>query len=752
MDDVVSVTWRDGDGELGSGTDLETELDPGIHDLTALADVGDEAYSASFENGTSVVVDPRPDVSLTTSQSNDELTGTVEATDEFGNLDSVQLFVDDERVREWSSANGTEFETSFSVALDSDQNSNRVRVVVSDEREQSVTETNKAGEPELVRSGFVNGPVDSYHPRIDSDRYTAVHETVIDLNGVDQRDVSPKLDPFADYSDLQRLDTTRNYKPDRDILKITSEWAGKAPDSYKIMTIMGDEMGTADTFEVEYSDPEPRIEVIDEGEDSENKAHRLLIDVSDSFDPDGGRVNFEPHDWDRKPDDPDRIALEFNDMPGLTIMDDNGGSIDLSSELYDYWSPEFKQVEEVSEGPYKSDDTVKFRVKTETFLIEDPSYDLSLDLKLVGATGDVTQWKRISHDADAGPDPNPHEVGHPQYTGIVEVDASSYLNSDNSYLKIVNDKEVTWKQLPSVTAFEEDDFSRDNTSITSIRYVHEETIEKTVSSRAAKSRYEAKGYRVTDTSRALEAATIERLRSSPKIVDRRTFSSKTERQRFLSTHPNWSPSGTTVQTQSAETTKWFNFPHPGHGYTGEKRTKRICSGPNAFMRGGRCVPIESTDTITQYLHNYEEEKDTTIYKAKKLRIRTNWDSIRVVSTAEAASRWSKWPDIRVGSRTYSKEWEMVKSTDEITVTDSYKNASEVIRTTATVEYDREYSLQRGSAMHDTSTTPQSTVNVDQVNAITTFEGPKSRTEVIQSIESGKVVSTFNQSEYVAPEY
>ncbi len=746
-DDAESVIWRRGDGELGSGTDLDVEWEPGTHELTAFADVGDEGYSVSFENGTTVVVDPRPDVSLKTSQSNDTLSGTVEATDEFGNLDSVRLFVDDERVREWSGANGTRFETSFSVALDKDQNSNRVRVVAVDGRGQSVSETNEAGEPELVRSGFVNGPVDSYDPRIDSDRYTAVHETVIDLNGVDPGEVSLKIGPSENYSDLQRLDVSRNYVHSKDNIKVVSKWAGQAPNSYKITSIYGDLEANTDVFEVTYSDPEPRIEVIDEGEDSEDKAHRLLIDVSDSFDPDGGSLEFRAQDRDRKPNDPDRIALEFSDTPGLKIIDEQRNSVDLSSELYDYWSPEFKQVEEVSEGPYEPNDTIRFKVKTETFHLADRDYDLSLDLQLDGANGDVTEWRRVSHSADAGHDPNLHEVRHPQYVGTVEVTAQSYLDPETPYLVIANDEEASWEPLPSAPVVEEEeDLTRNNISITSIEYTQEETIEKTVSSRAARARYEAKGYRVTDTSKTLETITIERRQSAPpEVVDTQTFSSRTERRRFLSTRPNWSPDGTTVQTQSIETTEWLDLPHPGRGYTGEKRTKRICSGSGAFMRGGRCVPFDSTDSVTQYLHRYEEKEDKTMYKAKKLTSGDHWDPIGVVSTRDEAAKWSEHPGIRAGSRTYSQDWEMMKNTGGLTVSDSYSDASEVVRTTATVKYDRQYSVRRGSRMHDTSTTLEKTVTVDQVKGTTTFEGLKSRKQIIQSVESGGRVSTSDCS-------
>ncbi|WP_256390574.1 PKD domain-containing protein [Natronoarchaeum rubrum] len=742
VDDVESVSWHDDDGSRGSGVTLDTEWEAGTHELTALADVGDDTYSASFENGTSVVVDPRPEVSLTMSQTDGTLSGSVDATDEFGNLDSVELFVDDERVREWAPANGEVFDTSFSVDLDSGQNSNRVRVVVTDRRGQSAADTNRAGEPDLVRSGFVNGPVDSYHERLDPERYTAIHKTVIDLNGVDPGAVSPELVPSGDDPELQKIKADeRKYDTKTDVLTITSYWAGKAPEEYKIYMksdVLGDSRGE---FRVTNSDPEPRIEVIDEGEDSENKGYRLLIDVSDSFDPDGGPLNFRAQDRDRRPDDPDLIGLEFSDTPGLVITDGDGNSVDLSSELYDYWSPEFKKVEEVSEGPYKPDDTIRFKVKTETFHLADRDYDPSLELRVKGGEGEVTEWRPVSHDADAGPDPNLHEIRHPQYVGTVEVDARSYLNPEAPFLVIANVKQTSWERLPSVDVFEEDRLERNNASISSIEYTQKEIIERTVTSQAERYRHEAKGYRVEDSSKTLETITIEKRRSKPpEVVDTRTFSSKTMRKLFLSTHPNWSPSGTTVETREIEINRWLGAPRSAGRYTGEKRVKRICSGSGAFMRAGRCVPIESTETVTQYLHIFHGEKDKTMYLAEKSETRTYWEPIGAVTTPQEASIWTEQSGIRVGSQTYSKEWKMVKRTGSTIVSDSYSDASDVVRTSATVEYDRQYSLRGGANVYDKSTPHEKTVTVDQISGTISFEGFKSKREIIKSVESGARIS------------
>jgi hypothetical protein len=44
--------------------------------------------------------------------------------------------------------------------------------------------------PEVISSGFVNNPVDSYHPRIDASRYVGHHVIKVDLNGANPENVS----------------------------------------------------------------------------------------------------------------------------------------------------------------------------------------------------------------------------------------------------------------------------------------------------------------------------------------------------------------------------------------------------------------------------------------------------------------------------------------------------------------------------------------------------------------------------------
>ncbi len=46
--DDVTVTWKDGDVELGTGSPLEVKLKPGEHTITAVVDDGTDQVEDSF--------------------------------------------------------------------------------------------------------------------------------------------------------------------------------------------------------------------------------------------------------------------------------------------------------------------------------------------------------------------------------------------------------------------------------------------------------------------------------------------------------------------------------------------------------------------------------------------------------------------------------------------------------------------------------------------------------------------------------
>ncbi|SNZ02387.1 hypothetical protein SAMN06269185_0009 [Natronoarchaeum philippinense] len=740
-DAVDGATWYDDDGARGDRPRLDTQWKAGTHQLFAAASIGPNAYPAAFDNGTRVVVDPRPQVSVNVSQSDATLTGTISASDGFGNLDSVTLYVDGESSRQWSPDSGSGFRTGFSVSLPAEQDSSQVRVVATDERGQTAAASNTAGEPEIVRSGFVNGPVDSYHERIDPDRYTAVHETVVELNGVDPSTVSPQLSSIFDYSDLRQLEAPRrHYDPDTGRLTITSEWAGKAPSSYTFSITSNQLEYDRSSFTVTNSPPEPRIEIVDEGQDSHYEGHLLRVDVSGTFDPDGDKLYFNVQDRRRNSDDPDVIGIEFDDTPGLNIIGEQH-RVDLSSKLYDYWSPDITSVEEVSTGPYNANDSIRFRFETETYQLANPEYTPSFDVQFRGSTGRVIELNKEVRGSTTGPDPAPKEFDHPRYVGTVEVDASSYLDSTNPYIGLANVEQPSQSrqlvELPSVNVFERDKLQRNNVEVTDIQYMQAKKYQKRTSSVRTRIRYQSMGYRIQSSSRSLDTITIESRETRPVVVDTKTFSSRARRKQYISTHPLWSTAGTTEQQTTREVTEWYDTRHSARGYTGKKRVRTTCSGPEAYRYGGRCVPSTALDSNTQYLHRYSKKKKIheTMYVAEKRETRNQWTHHRNVNSRLIASLLTRNSDLRIGSRQYSTQWNLVKSSDETFVSNSYEDPSDVIKTMAAVKTDLQYT-KVGITPPDNKL-----MTIRQLDGDTVFAGYKTRKEIVDAVKSGAHIST-----------
>lgn len=735
-DDVESVTWYDESGEIGTGTELDTEWDAGTHELYATVE-GVDSDRVTFEDGTRVVADPRPNVSMTASRGDGEFTGSLTVTDEFGNLDSVTLYVGEEMAQEWTPDDGATFETPFTVDRAINPNSSRIRAVATDDRDQSATESNQPGTPELVRSGFVNGPVDSYHERIDPDRYTAVHEIVIDLNGVDPSEVSPNIDLTDSRSVLTSLGSPkRQYNRETDNLLIRSKWASETLGEHTI-SLRGEHIPHfGSTLEITSSPPEVRLDILDEGEDSHYDGYKLLVDVSESFDPDGSDLTFHTKNQEVREGDSDQIGLVFSKSPELRVSDQQGNTVVLSSQLYDYWSPDITSIEEVSNGPYEANDTVRFSVETGTYQISDVGYEPNFDVRFKNTEGKVLDWNKGSHKENTGHDHNPKEHGHPKFSGTVQIKAASFQSLGTPKVGVANTEKrsqsTTWKSFPRVDVYEQSNLERNNVVVSDIEYTEQPTkYERSVSSRADLLRYESRGYHVEQKSETLKAITIERRQITGSVVeDKRTFPSRAERRQFTSTHNDWSRAGTTEHTTLKVKTEWFDTRSGKGSFTGRTRAKTVCVGDDARQYGGRCVPADSYDKNTQYLHRYYEKVDEKMYAAEKRVPDIQWNKYATVHSERTASRYARRGGYRVGNRYYSTRWELVKYVDRRTTSSSYDEASNVIKTTAIVE--GEFHDQKSSRSTSKS---YGTVTKDFKRSIA-FDGLKSREEIVTAVEEG----------------
>lgn len=134
-----------------------------------------------------------------------------------------------------------------------------------------------------------------------------------------------------------------------------------------------------------------------------------------------------------------------------------------------------------------------------------------------------------------------------------------------------------------------------------------------------------------------------------------------------------------------------------------------------------------------------------MYVAEKWESQTHWETVRVDKSPRDALIWSTLPDVRIGSRTYSKKWKMVKHTGDTVTSSSYDDASDVIKTTAIVEVDRQYTMRKSASMYRSSTGNEDIVTADSLRGTVAFRGLKSRKEITQSVKSGSRISVSHCS-------
>ena len=414
---VRSISWFGDGARLGSDRTLTTDWEPGDHSLYAMVTYSDGSDDiARFSGGsTTVVADPKPSVELPSLDSYGAVSGRATASDSYDNLRSVhvrlggteigQIKMDATspgRMRHYRtvSFDSQEFEAGEQYTL-------TVTAVARRGQTSTLERTlTPAKMPEIIQSGFVKNNVDSYDERIDPKRYTAHHVTKIDLNGVDPEDVRVTVLESRDGLESIPENNNRNYQSGSNLLIIDSYWAGKRPGSYHLgqkMTVNGRKTNNKEwermyysTLNVHPSPPEIRLTVINDGTTGYGPSNwGMVVDASDSFDPDGSELKFI---WKKgaEPIIPDNMTAKFRsvELAELELRDGYGLSSYRRFDFLDEYVPNIEDVTVLSEGSYKPNDTVRLRVTTDQYQFSKNSYHLQygLGISVEGATGSVDKW------------------------------------------------------------------------------------------------------------------------------------------------------------------------------------------------------------------------------------------------------------------------------------------------------------------------------------------------------------------------
>ncbi len=471
--------------------------------------------------------------------------------------------------------------------------------------------------PKIIRSGFVNNNVDSYNTRIDPKRYTAHHVTKIKLNGIDPGDVQvsdSNVNP--NVRELSRKTTANKH-----VLIIREDIAGVYPGKYEVSSEysvlndkrndIGEMLQGRSTLHVTPSPPEIRLNVTNDGTTGYRPIDwGLVVDASGSFDPDHTELRYI---WMKgaRPITADNKTAKFssNNFAKLKIKDRYGI---ISMREFNYindFVPNVEDLEVLSEGPYKPNDTVRFRVTTDRFQFSKNryQYNYKLGINIRGVSGSVTEWQKreVTFDHRSVRE----STGEIRvYSGIVEIPASQLFQSENQpKIRVYNEnKPETYKEvdIPDVTVYRSYGTRWSNPRIKDTGYLVNRPVYswKVTKSPAKRDQYLSNGYVVDKKTRNGFVYTLQR---RTKVADAkyedvdRTFSTKLQQSAFLQVHPSWRSNGRTAKKRTYMTTEheWRDAKSGKGTFTGD--TRRVRTSPAQYRM------------LNQYAHRYDVEKTGT---------------------------------------------------------------------------------------------------------------------------------------------
>jgi hypothetical protein len=748
---VRSVAWHDASGVRATGAKASVNWRPGDHQLYAVVEYVDGSSSvATFRDGvTDVVADPRPNVTLDSLVLRGEVGGTAAASDGYGNLAYLEVRVGGDAVDRWPTSRFVGRGDVSRRSLDFSTSTLRwgqeyeLEIVAVDKRGQRGvlrrTVTPK-GMPEVISSGFVNNPVDSYHPRIDASRYVGHHVIKVDLNGANPESVSQSL------SALNR--TTRRLETDshathvessieNDVLTIHTYWAGSRPGEYEVRSrvrAFGRSIGESPNSGVNYlrvtpSDPELRLNVTFDGTPHRKPQWGIIVDAGESFDPDGSELDYF-WGYGAEPIKSDDSTAKFRSskLAEVTIEDDFWNRVSRNHSFYQYYAPQIKSINSSQEELVRPNETIQIPIHTKVYSFSKNRYEIELETDVRNADAEVTHWFR-----EVNPYTNDTEVDR-QWHGTLFIEASEFVDGDPQPVVVVRnagkpEQTVRKRTVPAPTVVQEIPAVRRNITVSNLRYqVHRprmRTIE--VQQEGNLERFTSEGYRVTDTRTTGTEYSIQKYvqTKEPKYEKRETtFSRAQTRRQFLRQSPEWYAAGIETRTETVrrQQTEWRNNKAGRGQFTGA--TREVVSDPAEFRTerqyeyttteertGTRTVErtktitvdVEKTKTETVcnwYVGCYEREVTYTVEEEKTITFeRTREYTYTVEETHQYWAfdkyDWSHEPTgetrrVKVESTEYATQYQFeYTEVDEITTTEYI---AETVVQTQKAEYDWRHHL------------------------------------------------------------
>ncbi len=637
-DDISSVEWYVDGTRAAHGERFERTWSPGDHRLYAVVDYEDgETETARFGDGSeTVTADPKPNVAIDEIDRYGSLTGEVSASDEYGPLSELSVHVvpeseldhghvsysDGQAALERTVGETDRVSDSFEATGIDGGEEYTVIARAEDERGQTATDrrsTTAATQPVVVSSEMRNVPVDSYHEKIDSERYTATQVVVLDLNGVDPGEVEVEQKENEDSEVMAfHNQKSRNYNGNEDKLVIKSDWAGTERGNRSSILKWKANQGkdwkgkASNLFLVEPSPPEIRAEIERGPSETQWVSERTpgligtenaVIDASESFDPDGSEIEYHwVGQYNRGPFQP---TYEISDLSPvkLTVTDDGGRSTSRIISYADLYVPTAVEFDVVSVDPIADEVTVE--VTTEAFRADLDDTDVRIATELEGTTADLDDWElnevteeTFEETSDSGAKGRSvpwSEVA--QYSGELTLPRSA-LEGETPTLVLYNEanpeRPRTDHDVPTIEEMGEDS-AGGMAEVVGIEYVVEEPVFANVTATTTEERddYLGDGFDVVDVQKE-QLSTVEKRQKVSDAVTRtetRSFPTATSRWDYVERSSEWSPAGTetTTATQRTRHTEW--------------RSSR--GGTGTFTGNTRQVQTSSAQYVQETRYRYE---------------------------------------------------------------------------------------------------------------------------------------------------
>lgn len=755
---VTRVEWHAETGRFAGGLQTTRDWEPGDHELFAVVRYRDGSRDvATFPDGDDrVVADPAPNLTVDNLATNGSIRGAATGSDAYENLRRISVTVDGEPVARWPTTRtgfdvGTVRRKRLAFVYRSIEpgEPHDVEIVAEDARGQTAVVQRRltpVGRPVVVRSEFVNDPVDSYHERIGPERYAAHHVLVVELNGMSMNDIQITMTSESDRT--KKLDSSKfefTNQNSTDSLEYHSYWGGVEPGKHEIniqITNRGFRTISQPEFQVTPSPPELYYTITTDGTPDQG-AWGAQINASRSFDPDGTDLEYV---WKQgaEPISPDNATAKLSSLQLATLVVEDGYDLRSSNEFFfeSNYNPGLGFVEEVTQGPYRPNETVQFRVGTAAYKLPKNTYSVDLGLRTSAGGAEVVEWRRGEITAEDLADSgryNHKDVGSHVWTGIVAIEASELAREPQMPTVAVYNTElpgtnVDRRGLPGVEVLANAGTYRTNVEVTNLRYQVERPVEDRVTVRSLedKEQYVEDGYTVEDRTHYATEYLLEELvqvQQAKFETRRRTFPSVRYRQVFLDRKPGWYAAGTKTEQEWREEVEYvWRSSRGGEGtYTGRTKQVRVAAAKFRTMYqfryayttfGGREVTgsywafrkrrpdhwatgeskrVKVADAVyeTHYQFKLTERKRVTVTKylaERRVQVQEahyEWQQYRWTTDEGFAKKLARLnDDYRIGGSSPTYEWTLTKQVGtEVMVVDSYRDEDNVLETRATVSGD-----------------------------------------------------------------